>query len=261
MRQGTTVFTLLMLFVLNSIPAWTYPTGITGVTRKTGGSGCAGCHNGSSIDGVGTISGPTTLKVGQTGTYKLTIGSGTLIGCDIAASSGTLAKVSTALQLLSGELTHSQKMNGTSVQFTWTPSVEGAQVLYATGARTSKSGGWGHANDFSVTVTPSGLAGIDDDATPVVFSLDQNFPNPFNPSTTIRFTIPQSAEVSLTVMNLIGEKIATLVSGRLDRGTHAVRWNVSGIPSGMYFYRLEARQGTEAGGQASVETRKLVLLK
>jgi len=261
MRRRNTVFTLLMLLVFCTLAAWTYPSGITGVTRRTGGSGCAGCHNGSSIDGVVTISGPTTLKVGQTGTYTLTISSGTLIGCDISASSGTLAKVSSALQLMNGELTHSQKMTGTSVQFTWIPTVTGAHVLYATGARTSKSGGWGHANDYSVTVTPAGLAGIDQEETPAVFSLGQNFPNPFNPSTTIGFTIPQSSEVSLTVMSLIGEKVATLVSGRMDRGTHAIRWNASGVPSGMYFYRLEARQGTEAGGQAFVETRKLVLLK
>src|SRR5512141_858865 len=105
MHRRATAFILLTLLVLCTMIAWAYPTGITGVTRKTGGSGCAPCHTGSSIDGVVTISGPTALKVGQTGTYTLTISSGTLIGCDIAASSGTLVKVSTALQLMNGELT------------------------------------------------------------------------------------------------------------------------------------------------------------
>lgn len=259
MRRRTTVFLMFTLFVFSSIAAWTYPTGITGVTRKSGGSGCSPCHTGASIDGVVTISGPTTLKVGQTGTYTLTISSGTLIGCDIAASSGTLTKISSALQLLGDEVTHSQKMTGTSVQFTWTPSATGTQTLYATGARTSKSGGWGHANDFSVTVTPDGLSGVEENSSPTVFSLDQNFPNPFNPSTTIRFSLPQSADVSLTVMNLIGERVATLLSGQVAQGSHSIQWNASGIPSGVYFYRLEARAGE--AGKVMIETRKLLLLK
>lgn len=258
MHRRATIFVLLTLLVLCAMGAWAYPTGITGVTRKTGSSGCAPCHSGSSIDGVVTISGPATLKVGQTGTYSLTISSGTLIGCNIAASSGTLARVSTALQMMSGELTHSQKMNGTSVQFTWTPSATGAQVLYAVGARTSKSGGWGHAGDFNVNVTPDGLAGVENNHSPAAYSLEQNFPNPFNPSTIIRFTLPQAAEVTITVMNLIGEKVTTLVSRSMEQGTHAVQWNASGLPSGMYLYRLEARQGA---GQLFVETRKLLLLK
>lgn len=258
MRRRTTAFMLLMLLTCGILDAWAYPSGITGVTRKTGGSGCANCHSGSSIDGLVTISGPTSLKVGQTGTYTLTISSGTLIGCDIAASSGTLAKVSSSLQTMNGEVTHSQKMSGTSVQFTWTPSETGTQTLYATGAKTSKSGGWGHAGDFSVAVTPSGLSGIDDRESPAAFSLAQNYPNPFNPSTTIRFTLPRSSEVTLTVMNLIGEQIATLASRRMEQGTHALQWDASGIPSGVYLYRLEARQD---GGQPLVQTRKLLLLK
>ena len=251
----------LMLLMVATLTAWTYPAGITGVTHKSGGSGCSGCHSGLSIGGLVTISGPTALKVGQAGTYTLTIGSGTLIGCDIAASSGTLAKVSSLLQLLNGELTHSQKMSGTSVQFTWTPTAAGTQTLYAAGARTSKSGGWGHATDFSVAVTDGGLAGVDQQQTPLAYALDQNFPNPFNPSTTIRFTIPQSADVTLTVMNVIGNKIATLVTGRVERGTHSLVWDASGIPSGMYFYRLEAREGGEGGGHVFTQTRKLLLLR
>ncbi|RPH33260.1 T9SS C-terminal target domain-containing protein [bacterium] len=261
MRRRNTVFTLVMLLVVFTMAAWTYPSGFTSATRKTGGSGCAGCHSGSSIDGVVAISGPTSLKVGQAGTYTLTISSGTLIGCDIAASSGALAKVSSALKLVSGELTHSQRMTGTSVQFTWTPSAAGSEVLYAAGARTSKNGGWGHAGDLSVTDTHEGLSGIEEKNSPAAFSLDQNFPNPFNPSTTIRFTLPRSADVSLTVVNLIGEEVATLVSRRMEQGTHAVQWDASGVPSGMYFYRLEARQEAEGSGQPLIQTRKLLLLK
>lgn len=256
-------FTVLMLFMLTAActaTGWAYPGGITGVTRKTGGSGCAGCHSGSSVNGLVTISGPTTLKVGQTGTYTLTISSGTLIGCDIAVSSGTPAEVSSNLKLDQGEITHSRKLSGTSVQFTWTPSATGAATIYATGAKNSKSGGWGHASDFSVTVEPAGTTAIEPQAKPTTFSLDQNYPNPFNPSTTIRFSLPAAAHVSLTVVNLLGEEVATLVARGMEAGTHLVQWDASGIPSGIYFYRLEAKPGVDGQG-AFIETRRLVLLK
>jgi hypothetical protein len=85
------------------------------------------------------------------------------------------------------------------------------------------------------------------------FALHQNYPNPFNPTTTIRFSIPRSAEVSLRIFNLLGEEVATLVSGNRDAGTHVVEWDATGQPSGVYFYRLSTND--------FVQTRKLVLLR
>jgi hypothetical protein len=259
MRGRDTLFMMIVLMASCTMAAWSYPGGITGTTRKTGGGGCAGCHSGTSIAGLVSISGPTTLKVGQTGTYTMTISSGILIGVDIAASTGTLARVSQAIGLSSGELIHTSKMNTTSVQFTWKPSATGSETIYAVGAKDSKKGGWGHAADFNVTVTPAGTTGIEDGSAPMAFALNHNYPNPFNPSTTIRFSLPQSSDVTLSVMNLIGEKVATLVSKRMEQGNHQVHWDASGIPSGMYFYTLEARQSGD--GQPFVQTRKLVLVK
>lgn len=94
---------------------------------------------------------------------------------------------------------------------------------------------------------------------PANFELAQNFPNPFNPTTTIRFGLPRAANVSLLVYNLLGEKIATLVNDeRIDAGYHALIWNGRNaggvnVPSGVYFYRLQA--GTE------VFTKKMILVK
>jgi hypothetical protein len=85
------------------------------------------------------------------------------------------------------------------------------------------------------------------------FRLDQNYPNPFNPSTTIRFSLPEAARVSLKIFTLLGEEVATLVSGDLQAGQHSARWDAAEIPSGVYFYRLQAGQFTE--------TKKLVLLR
>ncbi len=85
------------------------------------------------------------------------------------------------------------------------------------------------------------------------FSLSQNFPNPFNPLTNISFTLPSRSFVSLKVFDLIGREVAVLVSEELSAGNHMKQWNAENMPSGVYFYRLNA--GTYA------ETKKLILLK
>jgi plastocyanin len=73
-----------------------------------------------------------------------------------------------------------------------------------------------------------------------IFRLEQNFPNPFNPTTIISFDIPFQAIVSITVYNLIGQKVATLVNENMTAGSYSKLWNASAIPSGVYIYRLQA---------------------
>jgi hypothetical protein len=85
------------------------------------------------------------------------------------------------------------------------------------------------------------------------YLLMQNYPNPFNPSTTIRYALPKSSYVRLKVYNLLGREIATLVNEKRAAGEHAIRWNPIGLPSGIYFYRLQAGE--------FVATRKLVLMR
>jgi len=80
---------------------------------------------------------------------------------------------------------------------------------------------------------------------PSQYALEQNYPNPFNPTTQILFSLPNSERVSLTIYNLIGQKIATLVDGTMAAGSHVVTWNGRDsrgmqLPSGVYFYRLES---------------------
>jgi Peptidase_C39 like family/Secretion system C-terminal sorting domain len=85
------------------------------------------------------------------------------------------------------------------------------------------------------------------------YRLDQNYPNPFNPSTTIRFSVPQKGHVGLTIYNAIGAEVATLLSQEVAGGVHEVVWNAGGLPSGIYFYRLQTG--------SFVETKRLLLLK
>jgi chitinase len=76
--------------------------------------------------------------------------------------------------------------------------------------------------------------------TPNDFALAQNYPNPFNPSTKIEFTLPAGAHVKLSIFNMLGQEIATLVDGEMASGMHAVEWNAKDMPSGIYYYRLSA---------------------
>jgi hypothetical protein len=88
---------------------------------------------------------------------------------------------------------------------------------------------------------------------PYEYTLSQNHPNPFNPSTTIRYALPNAGYVTLKVYNLAGAEIETLVSANQPAGQHTIRWNAVGLPSGVYFYRLQI-------GEAAA-TRKLILLR
>ena len=73
---------------------------------------------------------------------------------------------------------------------------------------------------------------------PVNFNLQQNYPNPFNPSTTIKFSINETSIVKLSIYNLLGQKVATLINQSLNAGLHSVQFNASNLSSGIYFYRL-----------------------
>jgi hypothetical protein len=85
------------------------------------------------------------------------------------------------------------------------------------------------------------------------FSLEQNFPNPFNPTTTISFSIPRRSFVSLKVYDALGREVSRLLSEELPAGTYSRQWNAGTLPSGVYFCRLQAGSFNQ--------TQKLILQK
>ena len=95
--------------------------------------------------------------------------------------------------------------------------------------------------------------GLTEGALPGACVLDQNHPNPFNPSTEIRFALPEATDVRLIVYDVTGREVARLADGPMGAGYHEARFDASGLPSGVYLYRLEAGTFTQ--------TNRMVLLK
>jgi hypothetical protein len=88
---------------------------------------------------------------------------------------------------------------------------------------------------------------------PDEITLSQNYPNPFNPSTKIKFSLPSSSFATLKIYNELGEEVAELLNKEVPTGTYEIEWNATGLPSGVYFYRLQA------GG--FIKTKKMILMK
>lgn len=91
------------------------------------------------------------------------------------------------------------------------------------------------------------------------FFLNQNYPNPFNPSTTINYTLPIESKVKISVFNLLGELIVTIVDGFKQSGNYKVEWNANNFPSGLYFYKIEAIP--QNGYDSFIQVKKMILLK
>lgn len=88
---------------------------------------------------------------------------------------------------------------------------------------------------------------------PVTYALNQNYPNPFNPATKIEYAIPSESHVTLVIFNLLGQKVASVVNERQTAGSHVVSFDASKLPSGIYFYRIQAGTFTS--------TKKMTLMK
>jgi len=104
-----------------------------------------------------------------------------------------------------------------------------------------------------IPLGPTAVEENDPSKIPAAFALRQNYPNPFNPATTIDFSLPANANVKLEIYNALGQKVATLIDGKVAAGSHTVNWNAANVPSGLYFYKLEAENFSQ--------TRKMVLMK
>jgi len=99
------------------------------------------------------------------------------------------------------------------------------------------------------------VTGIDDEISlPIDYTLAQNFPNPFNPSTKIQYALPVEGSVTLKVFNILGQEVITLINNELvTAGRHEVTFDASHLPSGIYLYRIQT--------DGFVQVKKMILMK
>jgi hypothetical protein len=121
--------------------------------------------------------------------------------------------------------------------------------IYAVGADSLQPG----------NTLPLAAPGNPDQGLPTVFALHQGYPNPFNPTATIKFDMPEDGNVSLVVYDVLGREVTRLVDGFEEAGYRAATWNATGVASGVYFARLNV--GDANGGQRFTAVRKLVVMK
>ena len=112
------------------------------------------------------------------------------------------------------------------------------------------AGPWSQVWNFRVILTGAGIIGND---IPKVFKLYENYPNPFNPVTKIKFDLPQNAFVKIRIFDIVGREVSSLVNNELKAGTYESQFNAGNLSSGTYFYRIEAGNFTDV--------KRMVLIK
>ena len=115
----------------------------------------------------------------------------------------------------------------------------------------------GYSNEAGVDLLGTG----DETLIPDKYGLSQNYPNPFNPVTTITYDLPQDSRVTLTVYDILGNEVRTLVNDNLPAGQYRQKLDASDMTSGIYFFRIDAHP--KNGGQTGAfrQTRKMMILK
>jgi hypothetical protein len=137
--------------------------------------------------------------------------------------------------------------SATGASYSWVDHNVANDVTYSY-TLVSVSTGGAREELRTVTATPSAS-----NATITDYALYQNYPNPFNPETNIVFDLPEESFATVRIFNAIGQEVSTLISTELSAGRHSIAFRGSSLPSGIYFYRLDA-------GEFSAQ-RKMLLIK
>jgi hypothetical protein len=197
---------------------------------------------------MGTNGGITfTVKPKVAGNYHLRA-----FGQNLSGSGATLTVKEGATVITSPVMPFKTKPGGSIPDSTGNDVYSGVFALTA-GDHVFTLSGSGVNIDYVQLIKEEVVAGVNPGEQPFSFALDQNYPNPFNPTTTINFSLMKTSNVTLTVFNILGQRVATLVNGQLSAGEHTVSFNAVNLATGVYLYRLEAGQ--------YVAIKKMMLLK
>ncbi len=260
------VLSVVLTAFLYSFPSYTGYSGAAG-SKGTCASSCHGSGTGTiTLSGI-----PSVYTSGATYTVTVKNSSGSSISnfnCSSRKGSTTIvagtfiAGTNSALYSVSGNENgvRASSNNITSSVFQWkAPAAGTGNVTFSlAGLQGSKSGATTKLT-VSSTESTTGITGTSTES--FQFQLEQNYPNPFNPSTLIRYTVPVTGPVRLTVTDVIGNELFTLVNEVQESGAHSYLFNMSEISSqlkrpvssGVYFYSLRFRE--------MVLTKKMVVIK
>lgn len=259
---------ILMLGLALPVIALAYSGGPpNGMTGAPGEGTCIGCHTGNSLnDAAGSlqIDGPLTYEPGETYTISVLLGhSGqsrwgfelTDLGVgSISSTDGNTQVSGNYIKQTSAGTFNGQSGSTVSWSFEWTApeSGTGNVTLYAAG--NAANGNFSNSGDYihTTSVTIEESTSLERALQPAALELKGNFPNPFNPSTQVVFSLAQGGPVMLEVYDLQGRLVERLAEGLLPAGEHSVSWNAAGLASGTYLARLTA------SGEQQVKTMQLL---
>ncbi|OGU77134.1 MAG: hypothetical protein A2W11_11305 [Ignavibacteria bacterium RBG_16_35_7] len=148
-------------------------------------------------------------------------------------------------------------LNTTNGGIIWNPTIIGADTVLYSIHFADLYYGWTVGDNGTILHTTNGgvsfVEGEQIDEVPAEFLLTQNYPNPFNPSTKIRYSVPKSSNVIIKVFDILGNEIETLANEEKPAGTYEINWYAANLPSGIYFYTINAG--------SFIETKKMILIK
>jgi hypothetical protein len=193
----------------------------------------------------GTVTFAARAKVA--GTYHIRI-----FGQNLTGSPVTLTVKEGSTTLATPAMPAKTKPGGSIVDSTGN-DVYSASFPLTAGSHTIAVSGSNVNIDYVQIIKEDVAAGITRGSEPYRFSLEQNYPNPFNPTTTIEFSLAKTSNVELTVYNILGQRVATLLNGVITAGSHSVKFDARNVATGVYFYRLVAGENTA--------NKKMLLLK
>jgi hypothetical protein len=155
----------------------------------------------------------------------------------------------------SGEEVWLEDGTGTVIEDVVFPALESGQSY----ARVPDGGDWKTVTGTTKGASNGSVTAIQNDKQlTTTFKLNQNFPNPFNPSTMISFTLQNESHIKLEVMNLLGQRVETLLDGEYSRGSYSTVWNAGSFSAGVYFCRITILNGS---GEKFSSIKKMLLIK
>ena len=217
------------------------PDSLTGINLHH--PSCAALVNWSAGENSGTIDGPLPVEFGS---FSAVAGNGEVALSWNTASEEDMDKFEIRRDgQMIANITATNNASGSTYNFTDNTVTNDVTYSYEL---TGVSLNGEREVLATASATPSSGASVVSE-----FALYQNFPNPFNPETSIRFDLAEASNVTLTIFNIAGQEVATLVNGNMNAGAHTVSFDGANLTSGVYLYRLTAGEFTS--------TMKMMLLK